>query len=70
MEKTPAGTVKLGGARGKIACNPALESLEAIRNGGQMVVHSDDVRGVTCPKCKEVPEYKAIMGKVKETMAV
>lgn len=55
------GPIKMGGARGRIACQPQRTSIAPEQKGSDMhiVTHSDDVRGATCPECLATPEAKA-----------
>lgn len=49
---TAIGPVKIGGARGRIACAPQQKELIGkTKIGYQPTVHSDDPRAVTCPEC-------------------
>jgi hypothetical protein len=59
---TPFGPMQMGGATGRIACQPARTSVAPEQNPGQaptLVVHSPDVRAVTCPACLATEEAKA-----------
>jgi len=59
-EPTPIGPLRLGGAKGRIACRPEQKSLSQTTREGQYqpTVHSDDVRAVTCPECQATEAYK------------
>lgn len=66
---TPLGPVVLGGAKGRIACQPNLESVNPIwlsANHVQPLHHSDDARAATCPECMATPEYAAMMKRLGE----
>jgi hypothetical protein len=65
------GNVVTGETKGRIACNPALKDLipRAVGGIGQLCVHSDDPRAVTCPDCKKVPEFAALIQEYSETLA-
>lgn len=60
LPKGPA--VALGGACGKIACQPALASVAPQMQGGviRVLKHSDDFRAVTCPECIASEEYQRL----------
>lgn len=59
--KTPAGVngFQFAGARGFIACNPTQSQVTPQVRGSEhlLCTHSDDARAVSCPKCKESPEF-------------
>jgi hypothetical protein len=67
---TALGPLKLGGARGRIACQPKLESVTPQVRAGVTypIPHSDDPRAVTCPACKETEEYKRVMEQLGEIL--
>jgi hypothetical protein len=58
----------LGGARGRIACNPKLQSVSAQVVNGEtnLCMHSDDPRAATCPECMATDEFKAAMKQLEE----
>lgn len=64
------GPVRLGGATGRIACQPQRKSVAPEVNGlvTTPCVHSDDARAVTCPECMKTPEYAAAMKAYSEIM--
>lgn len=65
---TERGPLKLGGVRGRIACNPEQNSVNPQHNGQEvlMCMHSNDVRAATCPKCLATDEAKALLAKYSE----
>ena len=60
---TALGPLRLGGIRGRIACNPEQNSVNPMLRGGEtlMCMHSDDVRAATCPKCLGTVEAIAML---------
>jgi hypothetical protein len=67
---TALGPLRLGGAVGRIACQPGLESVTPKVDGTQTVplCHSDDCRAATCPECMATPEYAAAMKRLSEIL--
>lgn len=67
---TALGPLKLGGAKGRIACQPRRASVTPEVVGGVTtpIVHSDDVRAVTCPECRQTKEYWEVMGQLAEIL--
>lgn len=68
VHPTPYGPLPLGHAQGRIACQPALDSvLPQWRNGeAWLCTHTDDPRAATCPQCKATPEYVQAMKQIEE----
>ncbi len=62
--------VRLGGAKGYIACNKAIASVAAQTKGGviNLVVHSDDPRAVTCPECLASDDHKKRMAEYSDIL--
>ena len=68
---TMMGPLPLGGARGRIACQGELGSvMPRIGDDGQthLVPHSDDVRAVTCPECRETAIFMAAAARLSELL--
>lgn len=65
---TERGPFKLGGVRGRIACNPEQNSVNPQHRGQEvlMCMHSNDVRAATCQKCLATDEAKALLAKYAE----
>lgn len=65
---TQLGPLKLGGARGRIACRPEQNTVETQQRGLDFFpcLNSDDVRAVTCPDCLATDEAKAMLAVLKE----
>ncbi len=68
--QTALGTVKLGGAKGRIACQPARKEVTPSLIGSEWepCVHSDDPRAVTCPECMGKDGFKAAMQELKDIL--
>ena len=66
VEPTELGPIRLGGVRGKIACNPAQNTVlsQERAEGYYLCCHSDDVRAVTCEDCSATPAYQEQMAKI------
>lgn len=68
LAMTPAGPVP-GGARGRIACMPARQSVFSERGADgvvRMFPHTDDPRAATCPECLKTQDYKEQMAALGE----
>ena len=53
--------------RCRVACDPRKVPQTKPRNGVvMMLMRTNDSRAVTCPKCKESPEYKLMMKDIEE----
>jgi hypothetical protein len=70
VKMTQIGPVRLGGNRGRIACQPAKTDLVPQQKGRDIepCCHSDDPRAVTCPECMAVPEYREAMDYLGELL--
>jgi hypothetical protein len=57
---TQIGPLKMGGVRGRIACNPSQNYLGPLEKGMQRLMchRSEDPRAVTCPACMDTPAFK------------
>ena len=68
---TAFGPIPLGGAVGRIACNPEQNSVATQNNGMDFFpcLHSDDVRAATCPDCLATDEAKKVIEKLKTIAA-
>lgn len=67
---TPRGAMKLGGVKGRIACNPLQNTVNPQHHGQEvmMCMHSNDVRASTCPKCLATDEAKELLAKYAESV--
>lgn len=67
---TGIGLVNLGGVKGCIACTPQLKDLTPQIVNGVMIttLHSDDVRGATCPECLDTDEAKQMIANLKSAL--
>ena len=67
---TAAGILRLGGAIGRIACDPDKESVATVVDGQKHIpyVHSNDPRAATCPECIATKEYVEAMKKLGEVL--
>lgn len=65
---TPRGPFKLGGVRGRVACNPEQNSVNPQHRGQEvlMCLHSGEVRAATCKKCLATDEAQALLAKYAE----
>jgi hypothetical protein len=65
---TALGPLTLGGVRGYIACQRGLKQVTPLVQGDRTTpcVHSAESRAVTCPECRDSPEWKANMAQIAE----
>lgn len=65
---TAMGPLRLGGSRGKIACQPGLADVtpQAVGGSWHLCCHSDDPRAVTCPECEKTEDYQKAMALLAE----
>lgn len=70
ITQTGMGPIKLGGAKGRIACSPSKTSVAPLVQGGQTTpcCCSDDPRVVTCPECRAVPEFAEMEKQLAEIL--
>jgi hypothetical protein len=70
--QTAIGRVTLGGVKGRIACMPKLDSVLPHLAGAeiQLVPHTDDPRGATCPECLATEEAKTMLQHYAESVDV
>ena len=53
--------IRMGPARGRLACDPKKNPAPVLRGGVTHVTHrTEEPRAVTCPKCMASAEYKAL----------
>jgi hypothetical protein len=67
---TALGPLRLGGVKGRIACQPERARVGAENISGQhhLFPHSDDLRAVTCALCRRTPEARKMLLHLQELL--